>query len=72
MLQRSRDVAAAETRFVEAISTEETRLQRSRDVAAAETLRALPDARAMVKLQRSRDVAAAETPIKPAPVHLEW
>ncbi len=62
-LQRSRDVAAAETMSASAHwSGDAMLLQRSRDVAAAETMSASAhwSGDAML-LQRSRDVAAAET-----------
>ncbi len=60
-LQRSRDVAAAETRLCACGAVVNIELQRSRDVAAAETARGAKVAYDAVVLQRSRDVAAAET-----------
>ncbi len=60
-LQRSRDVAAAETVGGWGRFGGGNRLQRSRDVAAAETSERSSIAIGSSPLQRSRDVAAAET-----------
>ncbi len=69
-LQRSRDVAAAETSLLASTSRSSRTLQRSRDVAAAETCIRCPASANISPLQRSRDVAAAETLIlelRPSP-----
>lgn len=62
LLQRSRDVAAADATTDETPDIGVIELQRSRDVGSADAMRRARGMTHSSWLQRSRDVAAAETP----------